>query len=866
MNAIQLRAYLLLFLFSLTCTLTADDLLGQNDFNDGIGLPWHISESAEENSDFALANGAYTVTINKSTPNKWDVQIRHRGLTLEQGHTYTVKFKLKADKSTSVYAKIGQQGEPYKEFWNNNYNPFSVSANTELSVRETFTMSGGTDNTAEFAFHLGGSLTGAIPVTIEFDDIYLEDPQYTKPVKPEPKPLPIVRVNQVGYLPNVSKVATVVTKSTSPLNWSLKDGSGTVAASGTTTPKSGVDATSGDAVHHLDFSSAKKTGTGYVLVVTDNGTEHKSHPFDISETVYSTMRKDALSYFYHNRSGIKIEMPFCGRQDLARSAGHLPDNASTWPNTGQENYDLDVTGGWYDAGDHGKYVVNGGISVWTMMMQYERAVLADKAAQFADGTMNIPEKSNSIPDLLDESRWQMEFMLKMQVPEGKQMAGMAHHKIHDETWTALGMAPADDKQKRLLRPVSTAATLNLAATAAQASRIWKTLDAAFSEKCLTAAEKAWAAALKNPALYAPVHKTGGGPYDDKYVADEFYWAACELYATTGNDEYLTKLQSSPHYLEMPSTLKNGEDAGLTGCFTWGSTQGLGTVTLALVKGKLPEADVSKARNACASAADTWIEHMGTEGYLVPIKDGPNGYPWGSNSFILNELVVMALAYDFTKNAKYFNGVTNGMDYLLGRNPNDQCYVSGYGERPLENPHHRFWSYQSDNTFPKAPAGAISGGPNSGLQDPWVQGSGWKGTGPNAIPPAKCFMDHIESWSTNEITINWNAPFAWITAYLDENSKSGITSVRPTISSSVQTQKLSPVITVKHNCLAISLGSANKANISIHTANGRVLYSGKLTPKKGTAIVKNSLFMQAAGLYIVNLQSPLGNLRKSVIIQ
>lgn len=862
MNKHQIWSFLPTLLFLLPFTSKADDLLKQNNFDEGVGLPWHISESAEENSDFALENGVYTVVINKRTENKWDVQIRHREITLENGHSYTVKFKAKADKSTKIYAKIGQKGSPFNEYWNNNWKEYSLEANSELSVSETFTMEKPTDNTVEFAFHLGGELTGAAPVTIEFDDIYLEDPQYTKPIEPEPEPLPVVRVNQIGYLPGVQKRATVVTGSTSPLDWSLKDKNGSIITSGKTVPRSGIDKASGDAVHYLDFSTAKTPGTGYTIVVTENGTEYKSHPFDIDESVYKKMRKDALAYFYHNRSGIQIEMPYCGRSDLARAAGHIPDVASTWPNTDQENYQLDVTGGWYDAGDHGKYVVNGGISVWTMLMQYERAALLGIAGQYNDGSMNIPENSNKIPDLLDEARWEMEFMLKMQVPEGKKMAGMAHHKMHDEKWTALATAPIDDDQPRYLRPVSTAATLNLAATAAQAARIWKKFDSRFSEKCLAAAEKAWAAALKNPAVYAPLQKMGGGPYNDNCVTDEFYWAACELFVTTGKDEYLTKCKSSPHYLEMPSDLGSGEDKGLTGSFTWGSTQGLGTVTLALVKGRLDDAEVAKARNACVAAADNWMAISENEGYLVPIKVGPDGYPWGSNSFVLNELIVMGLAYDFTEDYKYISAVSEGMDYLLGRNPNDQCYVTGYGERPLENPHHRFWSYQSDNSFPKPPAGAVSGGPNSGLQDPWVQGSGWKSTGPKAIPPAKCFMDHIESWSTNEITINWNAPLAWVTAFLDE-SIGGLPVEHPYIGSA-HAQKYSPSIVVNRNCLSLLLGDVTEAKVAVYKVNGRCLYSEKITPKNGKSVFRNSSFLKTAGLYIMNIQSPFGSFRKSFI--
>jgi endoglucanase len=106
-----------------------------------------------------------------------------------------------------------------------------------------------------------------------------------------------------------------------------------------------------------------------------------------------------------------------------------------------------------------------------------------------------------------------------------------------------------------------------------------------------------------------------------------------------------------------------------------------------------------------------------------------------------------------------------MDYLLGRNPIDQSYVTGYGERPLRHPHHRFFAHQVRKDRPEPPPGIVSGGPNSSVQDPYARGAGLLGQ-----PPQKCFLDHIESWSTNEVTINWNAPFAWVAAFLDEQAQ------------------------------------------------------------------------------------------------
>jgi len=409
-------------------------------------------------------------------------------------------------------------------------------------------------------------------------------------------------------------------------------------------------------------------------------------------------------------------------------------------------------------------VVNGGISVWTLLNLYERAVhIGHSAATLADGTMNIPERRNGIPDLLDEVRWEIDFLLRMQVPDGQPKAGMVHHKIHDKAWTALGLAPDEDRMPRFLYPPSTAATLNLAAVAAQAGRVWKSIDPKFAKRCVEAAEKAWAAAVENPAVLATPGGEGGGPYGDRQLDDEFYWAAAELFITTKRPEYHKFLASSPLFLKVSSRLKDGEGEGVPSSMTWQDVGALGTISLAVVPNALSAGDQKTARQAIIAAADDYLAILKKRPFRVPIDWGENNQaPWGSNSFLLNNLIVLGLAGDFTDAHKYLNAAVAGMDYVLGRNAMDQCYVTGYGTRPLVNPHHRFWAYQSNHKFPHAPPGAISGGPNSGLQDPYVKAANLAG-----CPAEKCFADNIEAWSTNEITINWNAPFAWALFYLDE---------------------------------------------------------------------------------------------------
>jgi endoglucanase len=351
----------------------------------------------------------------------------------------------------------------------------------------------------------------------------------------------------------------------------------------------------------------------------------------------------------------------------------------------------------------------------------------------------------------------------MQVPEGKPQAGMVHHKIHDKAWTGLGVAPHEDPMQRYLYPVSTAATLNLAAVAAQAGRIWKGIDAKFAKRCVDAAEKAWAAAVKNPGVVAGPSSEGGGSYADKRLDDEFYWAAAELFITTKRAEYRQYLSSSPFFLKVPSKLDGGDGEGVPSSMTWQDVAALGTISLAVVPSTLSTADQQTARQAIVATADEYLGMLKKRGFRVPIEWGSNNKaPWGSNSFLLNNLVILGLAGDFAEGRKYVNAVGAGMDYILGRNAMDQSYVTGYGSRPLVNPHHRFWAYQSNQKYPHAPPGAVSGGPNSGLDDPYVKAGNMMG-----CAPEKCFADNIESWSTNEITINWNAPLAWVLFYLDE---------------------------------------------------------------------------------------------------
>ena len=581
-----------------------------------------------------------------------------------------------------------------------------------------------------------------------------------------------IRLNQVGFERTGPKAATLEHAATRPLDWTITDEGGAVVLRGRTRVI-GLDPTSGDHVHAVRFDDLRTTGD-FTLAVGDH--RRRLH---VSDRPFATLKRDAMVFFYENRSGAPIEARHVARPDLARAAGHAPDRATcfsgedmrgnVWPGC---DYTLDVSGGWYDAGDHGKYVVNGGISTWTLLNAFERARLAGLGDPYPDGAANVPEAGNGVSDLLDEARWEVEFLLRMQVPDGKRLrvpvgrfsreqpltfteidaGGMVHHKVHDVRWTALPMAPADDPEPRFLYAPNTAATLNMVAVAAQAARIWKTVDPAFAARALEAARRGMAAARRHPDIYAVGSFHGGGDYGDGDLTDEFYWATAELYLTTGEAPLLEALRASPLYLAGPV------GATATGDIGWNSVGALGTISLALAPGDLPAAERERARQAVIAAGRSYLADGAGQGYGHPFA-GPD-YSWGSNGGLMNRAMVLGLAHDFTSEPAFRDGAVAALDYVLGRNPLDQSYVTGHGDRPMRNPHHRFWAISADPAYPAPPAGVLSGGPNNtNMSDPVAE------TMKGRCLPQTCWRDDIGAFTQNEVAINWNAPFVWVAAYL-----------------------------------------------------------------------------------------------------
>ncbi|MEU7893995.1 glycoside hydrolase family 9 protein [Nonomuraea sp. NPDC049152] len=686
-------------------------------FDGGSKEPWWSSETTPSR----VEGGRLCADVPAGTANPWDSMIGQNDIPLENGQPYKLSFTAVATKDVTITAIAQMSGPPYTT-------PIAGSAQVTTAPR-TFEITG-TSTIAEpksqIAFQMGGAT--------EAYTLCLDDISFTGGVIPPGGVRDLgspVRVNQLGYLPGGPKRATIVTAATRPLAWRLLDAAGRAVATGVTRVH-GDDAMSGDHVHLADFTGYRANGT-YRLAVG----EEVSEPFEISKELYGKLRVDALAYFYHNRSGTPIEARYVGA-DHARPAGHL----GVAPNQGDLDvpcapgacdYRMDVRGGWYDAGDHGKYVVNGALAAWQLIDAYE---------QSGDVRLRIPESGGRLPDVLDEARWELDFLLRMQRPDG-----LVHHKIHDAAWTGLPLRPDADPQARLLFPVSTAATLNLAAVGARCARVYRSFDRDFAKTCLGAAEKAWAAAHRDPALFAPAESVGGGPYDDTKVSDEFSWAAAELFAATGRRSYLKEVTTG-------LTAEN---------FSWKDTGGLGDLALARVRDRLGPLDRLKLVRRVTGVADRHLSDLREQGYANPFLPADGKYVWGSSSATANTALVLAYAYDLTRIPKYRDAAVESLDYLLGRNALNQSYVTGYGERASRNQHHRFWAHQLDPALPYPAPGSLAGGPNSGLQDPVAQRN------LQGCVPAKCYIDDIGSYATNEVAVNWNSALAWLTAFADDTT-------------------------------------------------------------------------------------------------
>ena len=323
-------------------------------------------------------------------------------------------------------------------------------------------------------------------------------------------------INQIGYRPGDFKELALVDASG---NVDFVNSAGQVVLSVTPKSASYWDA-SGQNVQLVDFSKLSEAGTYSVKV---NGNVLRSDLVVKSQT-YEEVFKAAIKWFYYQRASMALESQYAGK--WARAAGHTNPIAELHNSTGASGT-INSSKGWYDAGDYGRYIVNSGITTYTLLSLYEHFPEYFKKLKW-----NIPAEG-SLPDLLAEIKYNLDWMLTMQAADGG-----VYHKL-----TSLGfpgdVMPAQDDSKIYVIGKSTAAAFDFAAIMAMASRIYEPFDAAYASKCLDAAKLAYAWGVQNPNRNYLANPAGvsTGAYENDNPNDEKLLAGTELFITTGDATY-----------------------------------------------------------------------------------------------------------------------------------------------------------------------------------------------------------------------------------------------------------------------------------------------------------------------------------------
>lgn len=539
----------------------------------------------------------------------------------------------------------------------------------------------------------------------------------------------IIIFNQAGFHPDGSKIAVV--RDSGSNSAQLIGSNGQVVYSAQLSDSSPW-VHSNEEVRIFDFTDVNDIGV--YLVRLDNGAE--SGLVQIYDNPMADAGYLALRSFYLIRSGTELTPELAGK--WARAAGH-PDTevyiheSAAGPK--REAGDIiSSPGGWYDAGDYNKYIVNSAFTVYFMLRAYEACPEC-----FPDGASRIPESGNGQSDLLDEIRFNLDWMLTMQDPDD----GGVYHKLTTKKFGGMVM-PKDNKARRYVVQKSTAAALDLAAVSAYAARLFRPVNTAYADQLIDVAVRAWQWAVENPAIpYKQPEDISTGTYarGQDTFKDEWGWARVELYLTTGKPEFLDGWDVS-------------EVAG--GPPDWSYVMPLGWLSLLNNGGASPEL-ASVAKEHIMKAADI-LANAAQTGYRVSIgaydRNNTEGqsdpdWVWGSNGVAAVQAVILDQAWRITGDRRYLDAAVGNFDYLMGRNPNAISYLSGAGERHSMNLHSR--PSVADDVEGSVP-GLLAGGPHNGYQDKKDCKSA-DYVHPDA--PAKSYYDMVCSFATNENAINWN---------------------------------------------------------------------------------------------------------------
>ncbi|MBO4903217.1 MAG: glycoside hydrolase family 9 protein [Lachnospiraceae bacterium] len=690
------------------------NMVVNGDFSNGIEN-WGTYLNHGGSCDFREENEQAIVDIDKAGATDYGVQIFYDGFKLDQGGVYEFSFDIDTTLERDVEVRLQLNGGDYHAYFGQ---ILTVKPGMEHYSFE-FTMEEETDVAPRLCFNFGtpASVTALDPHVITLDNVAVILLDDSHVIKSEVVDLSKnVNLDQVGFLPDARKTAVIRSEGIDG-TFTVKDTSGKEVYSGKLTGP--VDAVNADEkVYRADFSDFKTPGEYTVCV--SNGDE--SYPFKIGEDVYDDLLKDTFLMLYRQRCGMETE------EKIAGEFAHPVCHDSEALIYGTDTY-KDVSGGWHDAGDYGRYVVAGATTVEDLFLAYE-----DFPTLWDRDDIGIPESGNGIPDILDEAAYELKWMLKMQ----DEKTGGVYHKVTCREFPEFVM-PQEETEELVIAAVSNTATGDFAAVMAKASDLYADIDPAFAKTALDAAKKAYAylEEHKSAPSYKNPEEITTGEYPDGQYKDEMYWAAVELYRLTGEEKYK---QYAEELLDL--YILHG--------FGWDKMGSYGNIAyLRMDEAKQDPAFREKILTDIKKKADEYLQNAETDGYMVALGDN---YCWGSNLSVCAYARQMLLAREApgADQDAYEQAAYDQLSYILGQNATGYCFVTGYGGLSAQNPHHR-----PSVAVGKPMPGMVIGGPDGFGEDSYVK---------SVLadePPAKCYADNAQSYSTNEVTIYWNSPFVYL---------------------------------------------------------------------------------------------------------
>ncbi len=530
-----------------------------------------------------------------------------------------------------------------------------------------------------------------------------------------------IHINQVGYICYKRKTAAYVGNLDSFAVVNAK--TQRVLYSGTLS-KPVLDKASGDMVRIADFSSFNMSGKYYIKIGMK-----KSCVFEISEKPYVDVKNSLIKGLYYNRCGCTLSNR---NEDYPSNMCHC----DVMPLLNSTSHKIDVSGGWHDSGNYGRYVPPACLALGYLLYAFKLF-----PESFGDSAEIVSENPN-FPDILAEAKVELDWLLKMQAKDGGVYHKVAPLNAFEFT------APNEDKSQHYVFPKSHHATADFTACTALAASVFKNYDKEYAEKLKNAAVNSWIWLMNNPTFVKfenppSTHVNAAGDFVDDDIRDDMLWASCELYGMTGDDFFVEKI------LEL---YKQVNLTGFSNCHIGGFA------SLAyLLCNRERNINVMSAINTSFRVAADNIDSLAKSNpYFV--SKGYTDYILGSNLKSMRDCAVLIIANRLLGNDDYIDTVVEQFNYILGKNCLGMCFVTGIGGNSVMHPHHRpsMTSYQQ-----KPVPGLLVGGPNSERKDEYA-----KWSIPQDTPPARCYEDCDMSFSTNEPAIYNNSAAIFVEAFLE----------------------------------------------------------------------------------------------------